>query len=81
MRFVWLVVVDKMSEPTPLKKSVHYWNGLDIVSDPLDPGGFPAGLHLPELEILNMISSQTFTEGTVLVDQRGKLYVYLVQEL
>ena len=72
-----------MSEPTPtpLKKAVHYWNGLDIINDPDEIGGFRKGVHIPELQVMNMISSQTFTEGTVLVDNRGKLYVYLVQEL
>lgn len=54
-------------------------SGARIVNDPLEPGGFAPGVYFTNTEVLKMILSGGFTDGTV-VESRGLVFVYRAEK-
>lgn len=66
-----------LKAPVPLEKVFSATNvySLEVVNDPLEPGGFRAGQRFNLEEIEAMVKYWSFTPGTILRDLNGRLYV------
>ncbi len=61
-----------MNRPSAVPK---YHNGLTIVNDPLEVGGFSTGAWIPAEQCRLMSEMKSWTPGTLVRDFRGKEFI------